>query len=266
MQKPQRFGVIERPARVWLVSSIHGEHARLVAIHDAIANEYQRGDRIVYLGNYFGFGDKISETVDELLSFRRYLMARHLQMPQDIQFLRGAQEEMWDRMLQLHFSRSPQSVLEWMLERGLDKTLEAYGSSADEARGYAKQRPSDIAHYTVALRSEMRNRPGHYSLMLALKRAVLTSDERFLFVHAGVDPQMGLEEQKDDFWWGHPEFNQLQTPYEGYNRVIAGWHPNHIGVSLSKYVGYVDGGCGFGGPLLTACMESDGSISQAFEA
>ena len=91
-------------------------------------------------------------------------------------------------------------------------------------------------------------------------------DGRPLRVHAGVDPSMAPDEQRDAFWWGHPDFRNMMTPYEGCRRVIAGWHPNHIGISLSPYVGFVDGGAGFGGPLLTACMESDGSISQAYEA
>lgn len=266
MQKPTRFGILENPGRIWLISSIHGEHSRLVAIHDAVSQKYQASDRLVYLGNYLGIGGEISQTIDEMLSFRRYLMARHLQMPQDIQFLRGAQEEMWDRLLQLHFSRSPQSVLEWMLERGLDQTLEAYGSSATEARNFSKQKASDIAHYTVGLRGAMRRMPGHYPFMLALKRAVFTDDERFMFVHAGVDPTATLEEQRDAFWWGHPKFKELSTPFEGCRRVIAGWHPSHIGISLSQYVGFIDGGAGFGGPLLAVCMDSDGSISEAFEA
>ena len=266
MQKPTRFGTIEKARRIWLVGSIHGEHARLVAVHDAIARSFEAGDRLVYLGNYLGMGTEVTKTLDELLSFRRYMMARHWLMPQDLQYLRGAQEEMWDRMLQLHFSRSPQSVLEWMLERGLSQTLEAYGSSAGEARSFAKQKASDIAHYTVGLRGAMRNKAGHYALMLSLKRAVFTDDERYMFVHAGVDPSMAPDEQRDAFWWGHPDFRNMTTPYEGCRRVLAGWHPNHIGISLSPYVGFVDGGAGFGGPLLTACMESDGSISQAYEA
>ena len=71
MQKPTRFGTIEKARRIWLVGSIHGEHARLVAVHDAIARSFEPGDRLVYLGNYLGIGTEVTKTLDELLSFRR---------------------------------------------------------------------------------------------------------------------------------------------------------------------------------------------------
>ena len=38
-------------------------------------------------------------------------------------YLRGSQEEMWHKVLQLQFAADPRGVLAWMLEQGLGTTL-----------------------------------------------------------------------------------------------------------------------------------------------
>jgi hypothetical protein len=48
--------------------------------------------------------------------------------------------------------------------------------------------------------------------------------------------------------------------------VYAGWHPNHLGISELDHATFVDAGCGFGGPLLTCCIDMQGDIVEAFEA
>ena len=39
--------------------------------------------------------------------------------PIDIVYLRGQQEEMWHRMLQIQFAPNPKEVLPWMLQQGV---------------------------------------------------------------------------------------------------------------------------------------------------
>ncbi|MGA0234760.1 MAG: hypothetical protein ACO3NE_04140 [Alphaproteobacteria bacterium] len=266
MSRPNRFEILTGANRIWMVSSIHGDLSRLVAIHDVIDQHFQEGDRLVYLGNFMGYGDQISDVIDEMLALRRHLMGRFLLFPHDIAYLRGAQEEMLERTLQLHFAKSPPSVLAWMLDHGLDGTLRAYGSSGQEAAKFARMSVSEIANYTVSLRSAIRALPGHYSLIMAIKRAAYDSDHKFLFTHAGIDPSLTLERQTDSFWWGHPSFLRMEQPFDGFKRVFAGWHPNHLGISELKHTTFVDAGCGFGGPLLTCCVDRNGDIVEAFEA
>ena len=266
MSRPNRFEVLSGAERIWMVSSIHGDYSRLVAIHDVINEKFQAGDRLVYLGNYMGYGDQVREVMDELVNFRRHIMGRFTLFPHDIAYLRGAQEEMLERVLQLHFAKSPPSVLAWMLEHGLEATLQAYGSSAEEAAKFARMSVSEIANYTVGLRNAIRALPGHYSLIMAVKRAAYDSGENFLFTHAGVDPSLSLDRQTDSFWWGHPSFLRMSQPFNGFKRVFAGWHPNHLGISELEHVTFIDAGCGFSGPLLTSCINMHGDIVEAFEA
>lgn len=266
MSRPNRFEVLSAPRRIWMVSSIHGDLSRLAAIHDVIDQHFEHGDRLVYLGNYFGYGQQILDSMDELVAFRRHLMGRFTLFPHDIAYLRGAQEEMLERVLQLHFAKSPPAVLAWMLEHGLEATLEAYGSSAHEASKFARMTVSEIANYTVGLRGAIRAWPGHYSLIMAMKRAAYDDQRTFLFTHAGVDPNLNLERQTDSFWWGHPSFLRLEERFDGFKRVFAGWHPNHLGISELDHATFVDAGCGFGGPLLACCIDMRGDIVEAFEA
>jgi serine/threonine protein phosphatase 1 len=266
MSRPNRFEVLSGAQRIWMVSSIHGDLSRLVAIHDVINDAFRAGDRLVYLGNYMGVGPQVADVMDEMVGFRRHIMGRFTLFPHDIAYLRGAQEEMLERTLQLHFAKSPPAVLAWMLDHGLESTLEAYGSSAREASKFARMSVSEIANFTVGLRSAIRALPGHYSLIMSMKRAAYDSEQNFLFTHAGVDPALPLERQSDSFWWGHPSFLRLAEPFDGFKRVYAGWHPNHLGISELDHATFVDAGCGFGGPLLTCCIDMQGDIVEAFEA
>jgi len=266
MSRPNRFEVLSGARRIWMVSSIHGDLSRLAAIHDVMEHHFQHGDRLVYLGNYMGFGEQVSDVMDELVSFRSHIMGRFTLFPHDIAYLRGAQEEMLERVLQLHFAKSPPAVLAWMLENGLEATLEAYGSSAHEASKFSRMTVSEIANFTVGLRASIRSMPGHYSLIMAMKRAAYDEDMNFLFTHAGVDPSLPLDRQTDSFWWGHPSFLRLAQPFGSFKRVFAGWHPNHLGISELDHATFVDAGCGFGGPLLACCIDMRGDIVEAFEA
>ena len=126
MSRPNRFEVLSGANRIWMVSSIHGDLSRLVAIHDVINTHFQPGDRLVYLGNFMGFGEQTGDVMDEMVAFRRHIMGRFILFPHDIAYLRGAQEEMLERALQLHFAKSPPSVLAWMLDHGLEGTLKGF--------------------------------------------------------------------------------------------------------------------------------------------
>src|SRR5438876_8786351 len=104
-QKPDgKFFRLRGAERVWAISSIQGSAGRLVRLHDVISQRFKEGDRVVYLGNYIGCGDAIIATVNELLDFRRRVLGRQHGFACDVAFLRGAQEEMWQKLLQLQFA------------------------------------------------------------------------------------------------------------------------------------------------------------------
>lgn len=261
------FAKIRGAKRIWTVGSIHGESSRLQALHATLIPRLESGDRLVYLGNYLGYGGKILETIRELLRFRRVFLARPVFTGvDDFVLLRGCQEEMWQRVLQLQFAVNPAEVLEWMVERGLEATLKAYAGAAEDGFESAREGPLALTQWTTRLREAMREAPGHMSLMSALKRAAFTEDETLLFVNTGVDVSQPLAEQSDSFWWAGQSFKDINRPYRGYRRLIRGYDPDHGGFAEQPLTLTVDGGCGFGGPLVAACLMPDGSVVDRIEA
>ena len=107
----QKFAKLRAVRRVWAIAAIHGEAVRLEELHAALWRRLQPGDRIVYLGNLIGRGPAVLQTLNELLAFRRVLLAGRNAFACDLAYLRGAQEEMWQKLLQLQFSQDPRSVL-----------------------------------------------------------------------------------------------------------------------------------------------------------
>ena len=254
----ERFVTIRGGGRIWAVGAIHGEAERLAALHAAIEERFQSGDRIVYLGNYLGLGTQVAATLDELVAFRCALLAVPHMSVCDVAYLRGSQEEMWQKLFQLHLSVEPSSVLQWMLDRGVRQTLAAYGWGADEAHGRVSHGSQEIARWLSELRARMQQYPGHQELLASVRQAAFTDDGALLFVNSGLDPSRPLDTQRDAFWWGGDQLAALTQPYADYKRIIRGFDPSQGGVSLDGYVATVDGGAGFGGTLAAACFDSEG--------
>ena len=260
------YAVLRRSRRVWAVASIHGEVERLAALHARLSERLQYGDRLVYLGNVLGQGRHVLETVDEVLRFRSEVMARPLGFAGDVAILRGAQEEMWQKLLELQFAPNPREVLAFMRGHGLDATIMAYGGDPRHGEAACREGPLAITRWTTGLRRHVNERPGHVQFMAALRRAAFTDQGTLLFVNAGLDTGKPLDLQGDAFWWGIGPFIELLEPYETYRRVVRGSDRRHSGLIESPYTVSLDAGCGFGGALLAACFGNDGVILDGLEA
>ena len=255
----ERFVTIRSGGRIWAVGAIHGEAERLAALHAAIEERFEPGDRFVYLGNYLGHGTQVAATVDELVAFRGALLAVPHMSVCDVAYLRGSQEEMWQKLFRLHLSVEPASVLRWMLDRGMRQTLAAYGWGAAEAEDRASNGSQEIARWLSELRVRMEQHPGHPELLASVRQAAFTDDGALLFVNSGLDPSRPIDAQRDAFWWGGDQLAALTPPYADFKKIIRGFDPSQRGVSLGDYVATVDGGAGFGGTLTAACFDGEGN-------
>jgi serine/threonine protein phosphatase 1 len=260
MTDRHKFARLCAARRVWAIASIHGEAERLGRLHGLIWERLAPGDRIVYLGNMIGRGPDVGATLNELLAFRRVFLAGRHAFASDLVYLRGAQEEIWQKLLQLQFSQNPKRVLNWMIEYGAGPTLEAYGTNVDLAREAASSGAVVLTRWTNGLRRLIRQRPGHFHLYAALRRAAFTEDGRLLLVNAGLDPERPLEAQFDSFWWGGEGFDRITEPYGHFQKVVRGFDREHPGLVETDHTLTVDGGCGFGGPLLAACVTPNGEL------
>jgi serine/threonine protein phosphatase 1 len=261
----QRFARLGQARRIWAVGAVHGEAQLLARLHAALGERWQPLDRLVYLGNMIGRGQAVLATMDELLAFRRRVLAVQHAIPEDIVYLRGSQEEMWQKLLQLQFATDPHGVLRWMLGNGVDATLTAYGGNVGDALGASRHGPLALTRWTQRLRQNVHAHLGHFQVLSELRRAAFTSDSAFLFVHAGLDPSRPLEAQSDSFWWGHPDFAALAEPYLGYGLVVRGYDARHPGIQAGERIVTLDGGAGFGGALVAACLEPGRGVTERIE-
>lgn len=271
MTLESQFSVFENPRRIWAVSAIHGETDRLRDLHARIGEQFCAGDRIVYLGNYSGgTGDRTIRTIDELLLFRRAVMALPAVRAEDIVYLRGTHEEMWHKILQIQFAPSPASVIEWMLNKGIEGALAAYGSTGAEALRAAREGIMSMTRWTSRLREQLRLQPGHEKFFTVLRRAAISEDaasgRNLLFVHAGVDTSRPLAAQGDSFWWGNREFDDMQAAFDPFACVVRGFDPAGGGLRADGFAMSLYDGAGYGGDLVAARLAANGNIEEWLRA
>lgn len=267
-----RFAHLGTPGRVWAVSAIHGELNRLEKLHDHLFERIRPGDRIIYLGNYLGHGNAPCAVIDELLTFRRMVLAMPGMLVDDLVYLRGNQEEMWQKTLQLHFSPNPVDDFVWMLGNGVASTLEDYGFDAHDGIEAAREGCVALARWTGKIRQRIRSKPGHEIFQTHLKRAGHTNvptphpetipdaPAPMLFVNAGINPSENLERQGDSFWWSRHDFQDITREYDPFKRVIRGYDPKHKGMHINCVTATIDGGCGFGGSLVAAGFDQEANV------
>ena len=264
-----KFLSLGKPKRIWAVSAIHAEVQSLMGLHDQLFEYIQPGDRIIYHGNYLGYGNAPLETIDELLTFRRLVLSLPGMKAEDIVYLRGGQEEMWQKLTQLQFAPNPTDILLWMLGKGLSSTLNAYGICPHDGIVAANEGVMSLTRWTSKIREAVRAQPGHEVFGTVLRRAAFTpveSGNPLLFVHAGINPERTLNDQGDSFWWTRKDFNTIELPYEPFQKVIRGFDPKHRGVHINCVTATIDGGCGFGGNLVCAGFDPDGNVEAVLEA
>lgn len=266
MAETGKFAVFETPCRVWTISSIHGDVRGLVALHAALEERVAEGDRLVYLGNVLGRAAAVRATVDEVLAFRRAFLAIPGNDVKDYAILRGAQEEMWNKLFELQFAVNPAEVLQWMLDHGIATTIEAYGGNPRDGMAAARQGTMMLNRWTAGLRAAFGEAPGHRDFLSSLRQAAYTDDGTLVFVNAGLDPERPLDAQNDAFWWAQQDFEKIERSYFGCKLVVRGYDPAHHGVRVGAHSASIDGCAGFGGAPIAACVTPADGIIDIVEA
>jgi serine/threonine protein phosphatase 1 len=260
--------------RIWAISAIHGEAERLAALHDRMAEEIGSRDRIVYLGNYFGHGPDGREVLDELIRFRRWFLSYPPYMDgQDIVFLRGAQEEMWTKLVQLQFATDAVAVLDFMAARGMGEALAAFGGDLSAARRAAREGTVPLTYWCNRLRDRQRAILGHDDFMRGLVHAAALlpdedkadeGDTGTLFLHTGLDPEKTLDAQSDAFWWASKSFERIDAPFQNFTRIVRGYDPEGAGVIDTAHTLSIDAGAGRGGPLTAVRLSPAGALEKRY--
>jgi hypothetical protein len=269
-----RFADLGEAKRIFAIPSIHGDLGKLNVIHENIYKQFQPGDRIVYLGNYTGYGHYSCETINAILSFRRCVLSFAGVKPTDLIYLRGTQEEMWQKLMQLQFAPNPAITLEWMLDKGLVQTMQSYGICLTEAERVVHEGVIRLSRWTEKLRCIVYSNPGHDIFGAQLKRAAFTSCHKqasgtcfpLLFVNAGIDFSKSLDDQGDCLWWGNSHFKSIISPYKPYQKIFRGFDPDRGGYEAGEVTATLDNNCGRGGDLLCAQINTAGDILDIIAA
>src|SRR2546423_9903860 len=196
--------------------------------------------------------------IAEMMDFRRRIMARPRGFASDLGFLRGAQEEMWQKLLQLQFAQNPGEVLGWMARNGVEPTVAGYGAEMRQGFAASRDGPRTMTRWTSGMRDAMNARPGHTPLFSILRHAAVALEGPLLFVSAGLNPARPLADQGDAFWWGPTDILELTAPFEGFRRGICGFAPARRGLVQRDYAGSADGGARRGGKLQAAALAPNG--------
>jgi len=235
LEHKKNFIELKNDTRIWAIGSIHSNLSSFNSLKNFILSNFKNGDKIVFLGNVIGLGLESRKTLSSVIEFRFKLMSKYLLNKEDVIFLRGAQEEMLSKVLQLQTAPNPYEIIEWMFDHGVDATIKSYGFEIDEIINISTSSTVNISKWTSKLNKSIQSNPGHKEYLLNLKHAAYSSTKKILFVNRGVDISRPLSAQSDCFWWGFHNFSQIENPYKSFIRIVRGYQSKkNIGIENSK--------------------------------
>ena len=228
MDNTGNFVELDKSSKIWAIGSIHSNFRAFSSIKKFILNNFNTSDKLIFLGNVIGLGNNSKETLSSVIDLRFNLMAKFKINHESIVFLRGAQEEMFSKLLQLQLAPNPSEIVEWMFDHGVNETIKSYGFSEDEVKNIASSGTINISKWTANLNKSLQNNLGHVQYYLNLKHAAYSHTKKILFVNRGVDITRPLSAQNDCFWWGFQNFSTIQQPYKTFSRIVRGYESEHI--------------------------------------
>ena len=225
MQTHPKFAELKFCNNIWAIGSIHSHLDSFESIKKYILKNYLKNDRIVFLGNIIGLGNSAKETLSSVIDMRNQLMSKFFLTTEDVIFLRGAQEEMFLKLLQLQTAPNPHEIVKWIFEHGVDKTVNSYDLNVAEVHEISTQGTIAISRWTAKLNKAVTLVNGHKEYFSNLYHAAFSDTKKILFVNRGVDISRPLSAQNDCFWWGYQDFSKLNKPYYTFIKIVRGYEP-----------------------------------------
>ena len=134
MTTDNKFQEFTNANRIWAIGSLHSSIESFQSIKKYILSNFKNGDKLIFLGNLIGYIDQSKQIITDVVNLRFSLMAKFNLDHEDIVFLRGAQEEMFSKLLQLQIAPNPREIIDWIFSHGVDQTLVSYGFEPDQFR------------------------------------------------------------------------------------------------------------------------------------
>ena len=228
MDITSNFVGLKKSRKIWAIGSIHSNLKSFTSIKKHILQNFENSDKLIFLGNIIGLGENSKETLSSVIDLRFNLMSKFKLKSESIVFLRGAQEEMFSKLLQLQLAPNPSEIVEWMFDHGVNQTIRSYGFLESEVKNIASSGTLKISKWTSQLNRVLHLNPGHTQYFLNLKHAAYSHTKKILFVNRGVDITRPLSAQNDCFWWGFQNFSRIQEPYKSFLRIVRGYESEHL--------------------------------------
>ena len=227
MDNISNFVELKKTDKIWAIGSIHSNLKSFNSVKEFLLKNFKANDKLIFLGNVIGLGENSKETLSSVIDLRFNLMSKFTLKPESIIFLRGAQEEMFSKLLQLQLAPNPNEIIEWMFDHGVNETVKSYGFSENEVKNIASSGTINISKWTTTLNKVLNKNPGHTQYFLNLKHAAYSKTKKILFVNRGVDITRPLSAQNDCFWWGFQNFSLINRPYKTFSRIVRGYESEH---------------------------------------
>jgi len=232
---------------IYAIGDIHGCLSELTSLHKKILtnDEFKvKEDLLIYLGDYIDRGLKSKQVIDQIIKLKnKQIKTIHLM---------GNHEEL---MIDFLFNKK-NNIKNW-LNFGADQTFKSYDIEIVE---FIKDGFED--NIIDRLRDVLLKKIGSDHIDFFNNLELTYSTEKYLFVHAGIDPNKNITEQtKKDYLWSrssdffHKDFKTEKT-------IIHGHTPEQNIVNHPYRVN-IDTGCYFSGKLSCVCL-SDLNDSRSF--
>ena len=221
--------------RIYAIGDVHGKLAMLEEVHGWIAADLDRrpaGDwRIVHIGDYVDRGEDSRGVVE-------YLRRRVAEEPRNICLLGNH-----DLMFTSSLTGEQQYRQVWLANGGSD-TLASYGLSTEDFHNRLVERTGfdDVIP------------PEHVAFLTGLEMSVRFGD--YLFVHAGIEPGVALEDQEPRaMLWIREGFLGDSREFDAV--VVHGHTPVNRPEIRANRIGIDTGAC-YGGALTCLILQGPG--------
>jgi serine/threonine protein phosphatase 1 len=199
------------PGRIFAVGDIHGHLTKLEALLERLDPDPE-ADELIFVGDYVDRGPDSRGVIERLID----LAQGELQTS----FLRGNHEQM---------------LLDYVLA-GINRELYLFNGGLTTLRGYSQPGQNPLSA-----------RPPAEHLAFLTGLSLFVHRPGTIFVHAGLRPGKGLEEQEErDLLWIREEFFGID--YDWPERVVFGHTPFAEPFRKGPLFG-LDTGAAYGGPL-----------------
>jgi len=212
------------------IGDIHGCRNLLVKLLDKIS--FLEEDCLVFLGDYTDRGEDSKGVIEFLIK----LKTTH----PNVIFLRGNHDAL---LLDILFSKKIEGrKLEWYLNLGGNKTLAQYGCPMGEITSY-------MYFFDNISKLKLKDYFPDSHLEFLKSTELFYKTDKYLFVHAGINPDKTLDEQSpEDLVWIRNEFIYRPHPLE--QTIIYGHTPvSQPRIDLAERKIGIDTGAVYGGKL-----------------